>query len=487
MSTSNDGVENRPIDYILSPCALAAQGLSVLIEHEGAATAHVILPEELDAEFFASSSPESQKKRVIVFLPNDPLHLLASLRHVAAILNYGTTPLPLVIFSQCPSLWLWETLRRLVESRRSLSRIKAARSNLSCAQLAGILRHDESKPLSLEQQSLEEKHRQGKRYDGLTKRELDVVLGLFHGHSAIALARQQGVSIKTLYNQRISGLKKMVVPFPNIALQLPGTQQKWLTEKTALLSAREQEFLLALHHHQVLPVFQPVVNSKKQLQGVEILVHWYRNGKYLQPEAFLPQLKSHSVCLSLTAFMLREAISGINRFEGKFYFAINIPPCVIANGKLLHMLHTARRQLKHPRWITRLVLEFTKPEASPYSASQLTHIAQFVREGFHVLLDHRVTKSRDMSSFKPTPSSGYILSPPTVIAAQSSQHEQDFIQDLLCYCRSTKSACVAKGVNSLETLRLLEKIGVRSFQGQYISQPLREYELDKFTRHFYYV
>lgn len=166
-------------------------------------------------------------KFIVVFIPEDPYWLLATLRQAAALLNCAYNPLPMLILSRCPPSWLWQTLQRLVTNERRLSAVWAISSALSCEGLAVLFRKDLREFPSLEELSIEDEQTRGKRQRGLTKKELDVVLDLFRGYSIHAQARFTGVSNKTLYSQRQSGLKKIVELIPRLAAQIPRAQQKW--------------------------------------------------------------------------------------------------------------------------------------------------------------------------------------------------------------------------------------------------------------------
>lgn len=90
-------------DYILSPCSLAARGLSQLMLN--AARRPVELPVE-----GVSLRELAAVKRIVVYLPDDPLWMLTTLRQAARLLDEALPPLPMLILSRSPAIWLWQTL-----------------------------------------------------------------------------------------------------------------------------------------------------------------------------------------------------------------------------------------------------------------------------------------------------------------------------------------------------------------------------------------
>ena len=107
--------------------ALAAEGLVRIIEEGG--TRPVVLPSE-------SPALPAGVRRVVVFLPEAPARLLATLKRAAALLARSATPLPMLFLSRSPASWLWSTLLHQVADRRLLSAVRAAASDLPVPSLA---------------------------------------------------------------------------------------------------------------------------------------------------------------------------------------------------------------------------------------------------------------------------------------------------------------------------------------------------------------
>lgn len=64
------------------------------------------------------------------------------------------------------------------------------------------------------------------------------------------------------------------------------------------------------------------------------LLRWHKNGQVLKAAQFLGGVKNGEIWLKLTALVIHAAVSGINRYNGKYYFSVNIPP-PLATGNAL--------------------------------------------------------------------------------------------------------------------------------------------------------
>lgn len=455
------------MDYILSPCSLVADGLVKVMMANSMQP--VVLPSD------ATRLPgDANIRRIIVFLPEAPARLLATLQQAAAFLERSATPLPMLILSRSPASWLWHTLLHQVIDRHLLSEVRSAASDLPVPSLTAVLQdYIQQRYPSLKQLADEEIRLGGKRPGGLTRPELNAILGLLSGYSVNAQAKRRGISHKTLYNQRTAGLKKMVEHYPQLATRFPGSQTKGQKiQPDAALSAFEREFVHAIHCRQIFPVFQPITDDRMRLKGLEILSRWRQKGQVLLPGEFLPQIRSAYAWLVLTAFVLREAVESINLYPGEFYFSVNIPAAIASNDNLIRMLETARQQLREPHLSSRLVLEFAETLDLNLQSKIADNISRLRKQGFAIMLDDCFSQSSVMFPVRSVRFSAYKLDMSIVNDMQRDPHAMALIKSLLYYCQLTGSRCVAEGVDSLDKFNRLRALGIDRFQGYLISPPV---------------
>lgn len=139
--------------------------------------------------------------------------MLTTLRQAARLLDEALPPLPMLILSRSPAIWLWQTLLYQVSHPDRLRNVHTAPADLSCAELAHRL---ENAP-RLERLAGEAALIHGKRVVGLTHAELKVILALLQGQTIGEQAQRLGLSQKTLYTQRLAGVKKLVECHPHLA------------------------------------------------------------------------------------------------------------------------------------------------------------------------------------------------------------------------------------------------------------------------------
>ena len=200
-------------EYILSPCSLAARGLSQLM-HNAAKRPVVLQVEGVSLRELAAV------KRIVVFLPDDPLWMLTTLRQAARLLDQASRPLPMLMLSRSPAIWLWRTLLYQVSHPDRLRNVHAAPADLPCAQLIHRLKNAPR----LERLASEAALIHRKRAAGLSHAELKALLALLQGQTIGEQSQRLGLSQKTLYAQRLAGVKKLVEYHPHLAPRFPHRQ-----------------------------------------------------------------------------------------------------------------------------------------------------------------------------------------------------------------------------------------------------------------------
>lgn len=209
-------------DYILSPCAMAARGLTwIMTRNQQRPTCLPCCSRDR-----LSLSDTIAIGLIVVFLPDDPFWLLFTLRRAAELLEQSTEPLPMLILSRSPASWLWQTLFYQVASRSRLAEVRYVAADLPCRKLSVLLNRSLQDYPSLEQLAAQEEMVCGKRASGVSRMELNTLLDWLGGDSINSQAQQRGLSCKTLYAQRSSGLKKMVEHHPHMAILFPGWSEK---------------------------------------------------------------------------------------------------------------------------------------------------------------------------------------------------------------------------------------------------------------------
>ncbi|MGG1905294.1 EAL domain-containing protein [Enterobacter ludwigii] len=468
-------------DYVISICPYAAKGL-VTILTKRSRICRVINP--LNKEDYTDELPFTvmRHSRIVVYFSDNLVEILATLKILALFCRLSQQPLRAFIISSCRADWLYRTLSCLTNRNRgSLVALRLVPAGITVQALLSLFENWNNAVLLTEQaHSIE--NLTGIRPKGLSSRELETILRSLLGENMIQQSRQLGLSYKTLYTQHIAGIRKLLGEFPHLAhrqkkcfrsgafLTLATTEMKF--------TPLELDFEQAIHKGDVFVVFQPITDAHFQVQGFEILIRWLRNGREYQAGEFLPQINSYYSWLLLTAFVINEAVTQINRTSGTWYFSVNIPRCVAESTAMLKMVTIARRQLRNPRHARRLVFEFSET-IDVTQGEAMKNALHLLHSEHPVMLDDCFSSGSVLFPVRQLQFSGYKLDMSIVNNFMHNSHDDVLIKMLANYCRQTDRMCIAEGVDSPEKFDALAKAGVTSFQGYYISCPISRANLDK--------
>lgn len=477
---------NRCVDYILSPCSMTTNGLLAMLDEKNNV-------EVLDVEN-QENIPNviiGEGERVVVYIPNDPYWMLSTLRYLISLFNNSSHIFWVLIISRIPASWLWSVIRaQVVKNKVERLVIYSAPSDLPCDKLAELLLSEKRYCPYLKQVAATENFFLGKygniqydnKKDGLSKKEMQVLIDSFYGCDIAAQAVAVGVSKKTLYNQRLSGIKKMAGVLPFLLSSSRDKTDMATGEMTMLnkLSAFEREFAHALYCNELFVVFQPVTKGIHQLEGFEILIRWYSKGQILKPDEFLPRLHSTYVWIILTAFLIQKTVSCINLYEGRYFFSINIESSTIENEGLVRMLETAKKQLHSPDWVKKFVLEINERNDLYQNTQSIQNLAHLQEEGFSIVLDDCYSTNSVIFPVRKFQFDGYKLDMSVVDLLNQDEEALALVKSLSYYCSLTNRYCIAEGVDSLEKTKILSESGITFYQGNYISEPIKGDDLQEF-------
>lgn len=460
--------------YVISACSFAYKGLASLLARQNIQIFRIAVD--------VDNCPEKEKERLCVendsridvLLSEEIKATLTAIKKLAEILNYFPTPVPVIIYCRLPSSWLFRMLNTLITDKRKLSTIRLANASLACHALMN------SKLPLLETAGRREESLSGYSYKGLTARELDAVLSFYMGCSVKFQSDMTGLSGKTIYNHRQIGLRKLQfiqgVLHGGIKKRMP--YQDVESPFSDAVHSKVKREAAAIEAKQIFPVFQVVVTREKKIFGFEILLKCRQKGYIQKSRVFSYLLKNRKICLELTALVINTAVRCINKYNGKYSFSVNIPPKLASDEALTRMAKKAVQLLNDPLWAKKLIFEFSET-IDVVSDKKVPETMTRLREiGCKLFLDDCFSDGRVMFPVRQIQFDGIKLDRDLVEKSVSSEIDRRLLKTILYYCEMTGSVCAAEGVDSEQKFTSLVDVGIRQFQGCYLSEPTSEAGID---------
>ncbi|CAD6112700.1 EAL domain-containing protein [Escherichia coli] len=464
-----------PVYYIISPCQFAANAFSVMLTNFGKKNV-ILMPSVKMVELSCDVANNIKSgDRLIVFIPGESLQAILTINYLSSLTSALKHPARIIFFSRLSPTWLYVTLKKNISNKKWLNRARIAMPNSILIKdgKSFKINTDFFPRFSIVSPSPFFK-------EGLNSRELVVLLKSFMGVKTKILARQYCLSIKTIYSQKLSGLKKLSSQFPDTATLLPDKHRDLIRNENKYISELKQFVLLeALLKNELFSVFQPVVMSDGQVAGFEILIRWHKNGQVMLPSMFFQEIHSREEWVMLTEFVIHEAINAINKFNGKFWFTVNIPATLAESSSLQEIFNVAIVKLKNPKWVGCLVAEFSEYTEVRAGGNVEKNIITLNSQGINVYLDDCFSESNCEFIESGVSFNGYKLDMSLVRNALFDFKAISKIKKTIAFCVSNESICIAEGVESEELYKKLSAEGVSLFQGYFFSEPVKITELNK--------
>ncbi|ESN13194.1 hypothetical protein L370_03471 [Enterobacter sp. MGH 24] len=470
--------------FVISACGFTFQGYSLILNQYGIQASRIHFNGDEASHEDIENILINQNANIVVFLGKGIVTLLESLKRLASVLNALPVIRRVTLYGDMPDGWLYRTLTSLLNNSYQLSLIRVARVSdvISCIHTKYNVFKDRS--YLLRDRCRDNASQENVKW--LTKREIDVLLNFYRGMSVKEMCDEMGLSNKTVYTHRKEGvlklrlIKRWLHDPHNFKAEGGVKYQRPKKEFTN----KETEIFNALLKREIFPAYQIITDRDKKGVGFEILIRWNKNGKIVKPASFLADISSHEIWLKITALVIHAAVSGINKYNGKYYFSVNIPPRLASGNALPDMAKKAIDMLLKPQWAEKLVFEFaedidvTKDKRIPETMRHLRNT------GCRLFLDDCFSNHQTMFPVRQVHFDGLKLDRDIVEHFVANDNDYNLIKAIQLYSDMTGTDCIAEGVDSEEKFEKLVALGVKNFQGYYLSRAVKEEELDRMVRLF---
>jgi diguanylate cyclase (GGDEF)-like protein len=239
----------------------------------------------------------------------------------------------------------------------------------------------------------------------------------------------------------------------------------------------------AIESDKLILHFQPTRDLRTQaIHGVEALVRWpHPTRGLLHPDAFIPMAERVGLLPSLSRVVIEKAITEAARLlqmDHRLQMSINISRFDLLDDTLMRFLEEALESVNLPGDL--LTLEITEssigedPERSRQSIEQLRHL------GIRVSIDDFGVGYSSMSQLLSLPLDEIKIDKSFILALRTDRRAHAIISSAIELARALDLTLVAEGIETAQSLRVLQELGADIGQGFYIAHPLTSAQLDDF-------
>jgi EAL domain-containing protein (putative c-di-GMP-specific phosphodiesterase class I)/GGDEF domain-containing protein len=223
--------------------------------------------------------------------------------------------------------------------------------------------------------------------------------------------------------------------------------------------------------------YQPQIDLVSGLPcGVEALARWHhpRRG-VLPPSAFIPVAERSRRMGALTQWAINTALrqsSQWRRMPEVLSVAVNVPPGVAESAELPELVATARGLwAEHDQ---PLVIEITETSLlrTPEAARRM--LGSLREAGVRVSIDDFGTGHSSLGQFRDLPVDELKIDMSFVQAMAHSETDRRIVELIIDLARAFDLGVIAEGVETVESLDLLHRMGCHRVQGFLLARPMDE-------------
>jgi len=246
-------------------------------------------------------------------------------------------------------------------------------------------------------------------------------------------------------------------------------QRRMELEKALRKAVEQEEFVLH---------FQPIISlASGRLEGFEALVRWERPGHGLVgPLDFIELCEEMGLIIPLGKWILRKSCEQMVEWERHFQEELGLYMSVNLSAKQFNQGHLADQVIQIIREVdfdpAKLKLEITESMVMDDSEAAITMLSQLKELGVKVSMDDFGTGYSSLSSLHKFPIDTLKIDCSFVNRMIEDLDSSRIIETILLLARNLKLTTTAEGIETIEQLEHLEKLGCESGQGYYFSKPL---------------
>ena len=242
--------------------------------------------------------------------------------------------------------------------------------------------------------------------------------------------------------------------------------------------ALEEDLRDALARGQMELSYQPVVHSQSNMvTGVEALVRWLHPERgIISPSMFIPIAEEANLIWPLGEWVLRKACEDAARWPGGLRVAVNVSPIQFANENLPKIVANALAATGLSP--DRLELEITESVFLGDSAETARMFKALKGLGVRLALDDFGTGYSSLGYLQSAPFDKIKIDQSFVRGAtEKGSRNAAIIAAIVALAEALDMETTAEGIESLDQLDLIRKLGVSHVQGYVYSKPVADGEL----------
>ncbi|RKX76203.1 MAG: hypothetical protein DRP87_12515 [Spirochaetes bacterium] len=233
--------------------------------------------------------------------------------------------------------------------------------------------------------------------------------------------------------------------------------------------------------------YQPIVDSRQEIKGVEALIRWIHPERgVLTPEKFIPIAEDTRLIHPIGKWVLETACRQLKRlhelgFEG-IYVSVNISPKQLEKGDLKETVKGVLEKVKlEAKYLTLELTETTIMDDPELAISKMFELEKYNR-GIKIAIDDFGTGYSSLSYLSRFPVQ-HLKIDKSFVGNMKAANNIKIINAILSLGHNLGLNIIAEGVEEKEQFEYLVSKNCNAFQGYFFKKPLAFDEISDYLKH----
>lgn len=244
----------------------------------------------------------------------------------------------------------------------------------------------------------------------------------------------------------------------------------------------ETALRLAIERDEFEVYYQPKVDHRRRIVGVEALARWF-HPEYgaISPDRFIPIAEETGLIVPLTTAILRRAFAAANSWNRQYAtplrMAVNLSPRLFLSGDIV--AHVA--ELLHEAQLSaaQVELEITETVFLGDGDRAIATLSRFKDLGVSLAMDDFGTGYSSLSYLRRFPLDIIKIDRSLVTGIEHEEDVAMIARAVISLGQSLRKTVVAEGVENQAQFDFLRYQGCHEFQGYLLSRPLPQQDLSR--------
>ncbi|GIX43480.1 MAG: hypothetical protein KatS3mg129_3213 [Leptospiraceae bacterium] len=238
----------------------------------------------------------------------------------------------------------------------------------------------------------------------------------------------------------------------------------------------QSHILEAISEKKVQPYFQPIYDIKKnKISGMEALARLthYNKDLYIGPDIFIPMAEDLGLIEELSYYVIKKSFEFFKKLYQKYkiYLSINISRRLLHSDLFIMNLFDIQQELDIDT--SGIVIEVTESLAMLDKESSLKKLFQLKELGYKIAIDDFGTGYSSLAELQELPIDIIKIDKIFIRRLKNDEHNR-ILDAIILLAQNLNLEIIAEGVEDIQTLKKLNKLGIQYAQGFFYAPPLTE-------------